>query len=180
MREEEGMDINWEYDIVRQMLSDRVEEIFIARQGAHGIVSGDISPLNAYKLDFAIDELADSIVMTLMCQAPEAKRCTPISPRSEASDNFIKRFVTARKEGHDLTDAPPRSVGAWESAIEEWKSATALPDREPHTPPFMNKGVIWYAIDHPSECITHIIACTAHTYETTYIDTGVLLDLIAE
>lgn len=174
------IDINREYDIVRQIISDRVDELFIDRQSAHGIESGDISPLLAHKLDTAMDELADIIARALDAQALDTERYTPISPRSEACTYFAKRFVQARKEGHDMTCAPPRSVRAWESIIEEWKVTTASPDREPHTPPFMNKGVVWYAVNHISERTTAIIAQTATTHESTHIDTDTLAELIAE
>ena len=119
------------------------------------------------------------IAQVLDAQTLDTEKYTPISAESEACTHFVNRFIQARKEGHDMTCAPPRSVRAWESIIEEWKVTTARPDRAPHTPPFMNRGVAWCAINCPSERATTIVAQTATTHESTHVDTDALAELIA-
>ena len=51
---------------VMALLQTKVDEVFCERQKVYGIVSGDIEPLDAIKLDALQDMLAEHIVKVLM------------------------------------------------------------------------------------------------------------------
>lgn len=57
-----------EQQIIRKMLEEKINEIFLDRQIAAGIQSGDIEPLDSIKMDELTDELAELIDKVLKFQ----------------------------------------------------------------------------------------------------------------
>ena len=55
---------------VYTLLEEKVNEVFRARQEVHGIISGDISPPDAVKLDALTELLAGHIAHCIMWEVP--------------------------------------------------------------------------------------------------------------
>lgn len=51
---------------VKALLEAKIDEVFCERQAVYGIKSGDISPLDAVKLEAITDMLAEHIATVLM------------------------------------------------------------------------------------------------------------------
>ena len=51
-----------EMTIVSEMLEDAINDIFLRRQEAHGIVSGDLEPLLFLEIDEKAEQLSKAIV----------------------------------------------------------------------------------------------------------------------
>lgn len=45
-----------------ELITEKVDEIFLEYQNANGITNGDIHPYDALRLDYIMEELADHIV----------------------------------------------------------------------------------------------------------------------
>lgn len=56
------------YDKIRELLEDKVTDIFVEIQNEYGITCGDCSPLDEFKLDRAEGELAEIIASVLRNQ----------------------------------------------------------------------------------------------------------------
>ena len=53
--------------MIRRLIDEKVDEIFLAYQNAHNITNGDINPLHAFDLEVAKDTLAEAI--QVVCNA---------------------------------------------------------------------------------------------------------------
>ena len=56
------------HETIRQILDEKVDEIFLVYQTEHGITNGDIHPLHALELETAKDALAEAIQVACIAQ----------------------------------------------------------------------------------------------------------------
>ena len=102
-------------DVIKQMLEEKINEVFAEQQKIMGITSGEISPLHSLRLEELEDKMTDLIQEVLDSQCPQFNMTATLEVLEDfhslkkgeivfAVDNTDKEFVIER--GIELLYAP--------------------------------------------------------------------------